>query len=386
MTNPPSQQEDEPRQQNLNQFGLRNTVPLAQNSKEEEEEERKQRSMSAPPDNRTSEKPKRYVTKCEIPMHDPTQDQSGKPPLAPKTSNASINEPAQKQSQPNVRVIPIQVEGRDEPVINTNIDSSANFAGERFGDPVFEGRLPRDFGSYRQHSPRFAKRERTPPQPQPQPHPQAHPQPQQTQVPHPQPPPTDETDSRPKPQPPKPETLKDPLTKVQFIQKEVEELLKEVEAFEGTSRKDKQYMILDELLTRKLISLDDIDTEGKENIRQARKDTIRSIQRCISMLESKVPVVESSNENDEGRAEEMKTEEAASAAAPVEQPMEVDQSKQTEDQNKQTMEVDQTKNDATSEEEPLAKKEKIDAKESKEEQTMEIEPEKPAQEQSDEVK
>lgn len=345
--------------------------------------------MSAPPDNRTSEKPKRYVTKCEIPMHDPTQDQTGKPPMAPKTSNTS-NEQAQKPNQPNVRVIPIQVEGRDEPVINTNIDTSANFAGETFRDPVFEGRLPRDFGAYRQHSPRFAKRERMSPQPSQQrmsPQPsqqQQHPQPQQTQVPHPpqQQPSTDEIDSRPKQQPSKPELLKDPLTKVQFIQKEVEELAKQVEAFEGTSRKDKQYMILDELLTRKLISLDDIDTEGKENVRQARKDTIRSIQRCISMLESKVPVAENleSNGNDENN-EEMKIEDGTI----VQQPMEVDSKTSIEvDQNKQ-MEVDQTKNDAP--EEPLAKKEKIDEKEeSKEEQTMEVESDKNAQEQCDEVK
>lgn len=330
--------------------------------------------MSAPPDNRTAEKPKRFVTKCEIPMHDPTQDQ-GKPPMAPKTTP----EQAQKSSnQPNVRVIPIQVEGRDEPVINTNIDTSANFGGETFREPVFEGRLPRDFGSYRQHSPRFTKKERVPPpQQQPQPHPQPHPQPQSQPHPHPHPqqthPSADETDSRPKPQPPKPEPPKDPLTKVQIIQKEVEELLKQVESFEGKSRKDKQYMILDELLTRKLISLDDIDTEGKENVRQARKDTIRSIQRCISILESKVPPVENNG------TEEIKEEAAAEQPMEVDnnkQQTEVDQSKQSmevDQSNKQSMEVDQTKSGDALPEEPQAKKEKTEETASNEEQKMEVE-------------
>lgn len=46
-------------------------------------------------------------------------------------------------------------------------------------------------------------------------------------------------------------------------------------------------MYLDEMLTRELIKLDDIETEGKENVRQARKNAIKSIQNSISLLESK---------------------------------------------------------------------------------------------------
>lgn len=49
-------------------------------------------------------------------------------------------------------------------------------------------------------------------------------------------------------------------------------------------------MFLDEMLTRELIKLDDIDTEGKENVRTARKQAIRSIQETISLLESKAPL------------------------------------------------------------------------------------------------
>lgn len=62
--------------------------------------------------------------------------------------------------------------------------------------------------------------------------------------------------------------------------------------YSGNS-KDKNYLYLDEMLTRELIKLDDIDTDGKENIRQARKEAIRSIQRAISLLESKVQKTES---------------------------------------------------------------------------------------------
>lgn len=60
----------------------------------------------------------------------------------------------------------------------------------------------------------------------------------------------------------------------------------DVENFTG-KKNDKQYLYLDEMLTRNLIKLDNIETEGKENIRQARKEAIRCIQKCIAVLESK---------------------------------------------------------------------------------------------------
>lgn len=60
----------------------------------------------------------------------------------------------------------------------------------------------------------------------------------------------------------------------------------EVEKFNGKP-KDKQYLFLDEMLTRNLLKLDDVETEGKETIRLARKEAINCIQRCISILEAK---------------------------------------------------------------------------------------------------
>jgi hypothetical protein len=85
------------------------------------------------------------------------------------------------------------------------------------------------------------------------------------------------------------------------VQKDVEELKAQVSKYSGNSRKDKEYIYLDEMLTRNLLKLDDIDTEGKEDVRQVRKDAIRTIQRCISCLEGKAPLPE---ENKEPAAEE----------------------------------------------------------------------------------
>lgn len=58
----------------------------------------------------------------------------------------------------------------------------------------------------------------------------------------------------------------------------------------GGSRQDKKYIYLDEMLTRELLKLDDIETEGRENVRQARKNAIKTIQNTISLLETKAPL------------------------------------------------------------------------------------------------
>jgi len=47
-----------------------------------------------------------------------------------------------------------------------------------------------------------------------------------------------------------------------------------VEQFKGT-RQDKEYVYLDEMLTRNLLKLDTIDTNGKDSIRLARKEAIK---------------------------------------------------------------------------------------------------------------
>lgn len=59
-----------------------------------------------------------------------------------------------------------------------------------------------------------------------------------------------------------------------------------VEQF-GGKRGDKDYAYLDEMLTRNLLKLDTIDTNGKESIRLARKEAIKCIQTSIAVLEAK---------------------------------------------------------------------------------------------------
>lgn len=236
----PEQQAPQP---SLNQHGLRNTVPLAQVPKSE----RASRAMSAPPGDRTP----RFTTTCEIPV----MGNMGSAPANPPQPN-------------NVRVIPIQVEGRDEPLINANIDTSTHFPAE---PSKFDGRLPRDFGSFKKHSNRF------------QPPPQQ--QQQQQSASRPEPPPEPET----RPQQQQFDPVAQAMTRISEIQNQVQELAKQVEAVQVTSRKDKQYVLLDELLTVQLLHLDNVDPEGHDNVRQARKDAIRAIQKCISVLESKVP-------------------------------------------------------------------------------------------------
>lgn len=117
-------------------------------------------------------------------------------------------------------------------------------------------------------------------------HAQHHPQPPhhpQQQGPPQQPPQREQTPPQAKPQAP---SANDPITQILSIQTDVLNLMTEVENFTG-SKKDKKYIFLDEMLTRNLIKLDTIETDGKENIRQARKEAIKCIQKCIAVLEAK---------------------------------------------------------------------------------------------------
>jgi hypothetical protein len=318
------------------QYGLRNTVDLGGAAQKLEESERNQRSWSAPPDARNNEpaQPKRFVSRIEIqptipgvqPAQQPPQQASsppvyssspGKPPMAPK-------QPASKTAG-NVRHIPIFVEGRDEPVLPKDSTDNVKPAPEHFSEfperHNFSDHFSRpQFGGafHQQHFGTPPKQQhhsfQSPPQQQPffsqsppqqhnfNPHQTTHGfHPQQPQQPAPpqkrptasQAPPTKRstdapTSNTPPPAPAAP-PANDPLSKVAAVQKNVDALTEQVAQFTGTSRKDKQYIYLDEMLTRNLIQLDDIETQGKENIRQARKDTIRSIQRAISFLESKAP-------------------------------------------------------------------------------------------------
>lgn len=86
---------------------------------------------------------------------------------------------------------------------------------------------------------------------------------------------------------PAPKRKKTPQEQIEEANTQLAELREVVEKFSGSSS-DKQYRYLDEMLTRLLISLDNMDTEGNEELRLARKQTVKSIQQCADFLESKV--------------------------------------------------------------------------------------------------
>ncbi|RZF35438.1 hypothetical protein LSTR_LSTR006982 [Laodelphax striatellus] len=303
----------------LNQHGLRNTVPDI--NSQATNEVRNQRSMSAPPDsnrsNSTSTGPtqQRFVSKIEINPVNPATGQTAadsKPPVPPTSKpNNMQNQPQHKTS--TVRHIPIFVEGRDEPILPKNVDQEyvppppQPQQNSQQWQQNSQPRQQQQFTSGHQFQPQRKQSQQSyqgqqhhqsaspPPQQQYQAPYQAHHQsaspPPQQQRPH------DQTDSVPNQQqqqqpPPAPEQPKvnvnDPIYKVQCIQKEVDALKKQIEAFQGKSRADKEFIYLDEMLTRNLLKLDNISTEGKDNIRAVRKEAINTVNKCISLLESKV--------------------------------------------------------------------------------------------------
>ena len=77
-----------------------------------------------------------------------------------------------------------------------------------------------------------------------------------------------------------------PLEQVKLILTEATELQQRVNAFDG-AKGDKEYTYLDEMLTRKLLKLDNILSEGNEEIRNVRKQAVRTVQSSIDQLELK---------------------------------------------------------------------------------------------------
>ncbi|CAL7950943.1 unnamed protein product [Xylocopa violacea] len=333
-----SSSEQTDRRSQIPQYGLRNTVDIGQhhhNMENPDRGNRSQRSMSAPPENRQSvnqQQPQqqdqqtqpqgqqRYVSRIDItPQHNQPQQQqkTQQQPQQPQ-------QPQQKpQQQSTVRHIPIFVEGRDEPVIPRSFEESPHFRREPsptqfHAPPHFAQRsspFGQHFGGRHQWSPHFQESFyppsgsfEHPSRRQQQSHTFQHPRQQQfterqPQKEHYEQPRQQRSQQQPQQQPqqpqqqqqqetpkPKPALPKDPLERVALVQKEVDSLAEQVKQYSGNSRTDKQYIYLDEMLTRELIKLDDIETEGRDNVRQARKNAIKTIQETISLLESKAPL------------------------------------------------------------------------------------------------
>lgn len=73
---------------------------------------------------------------------------------------------------------------------------------------------------------------------------------------------------------------------IEDVREETKQLGLQVETFEG-SKSEKQYLYLEEMLMRQLIKLDNVDTEGKDDIRLARKAAVKDIQQLMTALERK---------------------------------------------------------------------------------------------------
>ncbi|GAB6027253.1 BCL-2-associated athanoprotein [Chamberlinius hualienensis] len=76
------------------------------------------------------------------------------------------------------------------------------------------------------------------------------------------------------------------LEAINRVSEEVEKLKEVVEKFSGV-KGDKQYMYLDEMLTRCLIALDNVFTEGNDELRAARRAMVVTVNNTIKYLEQK---------------------------------------------------------------------------------------------------
>ncbi len=56
------------------------------------------------------------------------------------------------------------------------------------------------------------------------------------------------------------------------------------------SQGDREYIIIEEMLTRQLLALDGIQADGVEEVRLSRRSIVRQIQGLISTLEQRAKV------------------------------------------------------------------------------------------------
>lgn len=76
------------------------------------------------------------------------------------------------------------------------------------------------------------------------------------------------------------------LARVYEVMARVLLLQEDVDEFVG-KKTDKSYRCLEELLTKELLVLDSVETQGQENVRQARKEAVQRIQAILDQLEKK---------------------------------------------------------------------------------------------------
>lgn len=77
-----------------------------------------------------------------------------------------------------------------------------------------------------------------------------------------------------------------PIQKIRNIREQADTFHNQVDKFQG-QRKDKAYRYLEEMLTRLLLQLDQIETGGDETVRQERKAAVKCVQSALDHLELK---------------------------------------------------------------------------------------------------
>lgn len=300
---------DQPQTQsnNLKQHGLRNTVDLGQKS-QQEEIRTEGRAHSAPPredllaqqkniypstDNQhniaqdtfgaannsaysntgTSMTPQCNVQQPQFNAalyQQQRQNQEQQNQKAPHQKHPEQN--SQQSSQiPAARSVPIFVEGREVPIVN-------------------KINIPQETSRQSQPNQSNQQSQRQDSQPQPTSKTQNRPAPFTAKENLPQ-----QTNEQSQIPPQTPHTT-DCINKIQDIQRDVLDLMGKVERFGGL-KGDKEYMYLDEMLTRNLLKLDTIDTNGKESIRLARKEAIKCIQASIAVMDAKSEINARPKEN-----------------------------------------------------------------------------------------
>ncbi|KAH8261503.1 hypothetical protein KR044_010349 [Drosophila immigrans] len=319
---------------NLNQHGLRNTMDMGVKSAAEQDPAL--RSHSAPPPEQQQlnqqyiqqqqhphpNQSQQFGTQTTPPVqanYGPGPQQQQQPPQFQRSFYPPQQQahPQQKQQTPPppqtpggsyVRTIPIFVEGRTEPIINAHKE-------------IPNQNAPAGAQPQAQAHASASASAQSPPQ-------AAYNAPMQAQRPGP----INTQQQQPEQQlgadgnagvPPQTPHTQDSIKKIQDIQRDVLELMGKVEQFKGT-RQDKEYVYLDEMLTRNLLKLDTIDTNGKDSIRLARKEAIKCIQASVNVLDAKAEengrIASGIEPSDVAAAETANSEEAESSAAAVAEP------------------------------------------------------------------
>lgn len=251
-----------------------------------------------------SEPPKAFnqrLLKTKIPLGGDISEQNE---LATSASDSAVPHSESHKSaaesaenQPSVRHIPIRVEGREEPVLNTenNLNRKPEKVPERRAQQPPTTLKVNNNGSAKNTEPTSPLS----PIPSDQPIPMGYTETDNAKmngleptsplalpegpIPLPFVTPTPKEEIKPK----VPINPDDPcLNKLAKIMDNVHDLERQLDNFRG-DKNSKDYRFLDEMLTRNLLALDGIETAGREDVRQQRKESIKSINRCLSILESK---------------------------------------------------------------------------------------------------